>query len=67
MNKTETFTFSKVPQSVAELQQFPEATLDSPFKTTALTMLVLMRWEEDQEGCYSMLDFLRGPGKSQVS
>lgn len=61
MNKTETFTFSKVPQSVAELQQLPEATLDSPFKTTALAMLVLMRWEEDQEGCYSMLDFLRGP------
>ena len=50
MNKTETFTFSKVPQSVAELQQLPEATLDSPFKTTALTMLVLMRWEEDKEG-----------------
>lgn len=61
MNKTETFTFSKVPQSVAELQQLPEATLDSPFKTTALTMLVLMRWEEDKEGCHSMLDFLRGP------
>ena len=58
---TETFVFAKVPQNVAELQQFPEATLDSPFKTTALTMLVLMRWEEDKEGCYSMLDFLRGP------
>lgn len=61
MTKTETFTFQKVPQSVAELQQLPEATLDSPFKTTALTMLVLMRWEEDKEGCHSMLDFLRGP------
>lgn len=61
MNKQETFTFSKVPQSVEELQQMGEATLDSPFKTAALALLVLMRWEADINGCYAMLDFLRGP------
>ena len=61
MNKSETFTFDRVPQNVAELQQLKEATLDSPFKTTALTLLVLMQWETDKEGCYAMLDVLRGP------
>ncbi|MCR5455754.1 MAG: hypothetical protein K6F33_12275 [Bacteroidales bacterium] len=66
MNKQETFTFDKVPQNVAELQQMPESSLDSPFKTVALAMLVLMRWEEDMDGCYAMLDSLRGPDPMSV-
>lgn len=58
---TNSFTFDKVPQTVAEMQQMGEATLDTPFKTAALSLLALMRWEEDTNGCYAMLDFLRGP------
>lgn len=61
MNRQETFTFDKVPQSVAELQQLSEYSLDTPFKTAALAMLVLLRWETDVEGCHQMIDALRGP------
>ena len=61
MNKQETFTFDKVPQSVAELQSLSEYSLDTPFKTAALAMLVLLRWESDPEGVYQLIDALRGP------
>ena len=61
INRSETFTFSSVPASAAELAALPEANLDSPFKTTALTLLVLCRYEEDPAACFAMLDFLKGP------
>ena len=44
-NSSQTFTFSSIPNSVAELQSLPEASLDSPFKTTALVLLVLCNYE----------------------
>ena len=31
-NKRETFTFSALPESLAEMQALPEASLDTPFK-----------------------------------
>ena len=40
-NRSESFTFEKIPASVTELQALPEISLDSAFKTTALTVLVL--------------------------
>ena len=40
-NRRETFTFSALPESLAEMQVLPEAGLDSPFKTAALTVLAL--------------------------
>lgn len=39
----------------------PEASLDSPYKTTALTLLALLRFEHNPDACYAMLDALRGP------
>ena len=30
-NKRETFTFSSLPESLAEMQALPEASLDTPF------------------------------------
>lgn len=36
-NKRETFTFAALPESLAELQALPEASLDTPFKTAVLT------------------------------
>ena len=35
-NKSETFTFTALPESLAQMQALPEASLDSPFKTAAL-------------------------------
>lgn len=55
------FTFSAIPANPAGLMALPEAGLDTPHKTAALAMLALLRYEEDPEGCFAMLDALRGP------
>ena len=36
-NQTVTFTFQALPESLAQMQALPEASLDTPFKTAALT------------------------------
>lgn len=60
-NRSESFTFSSLPNSLAELQAMPEASLDSAFKTTALTIAVLCSYEKNPDGCIEMLNFLKGP------
>ncbi|MBR4881160.1 MAG: hypothetical protein IKU19_04460 [Clostridia bacterium] len=60
-NKSETFTFSALPESVAQLQALPEATLDSPFKTAALTLCALCAYAADKPTGIEMLNFLKGP------
>ncbi len=60
-NKKETFTFAKLPESVAELKNLPEASLDSPFKTAALTVLALCAYGADKAVGVEMLNFLKGP------
>jgi len=60
-NRTETFTFTKLPTSLAELQAMPEAKLDSPFATVALTLAALCYFETDHQATFEMLDFLKGP------
>lgn len=60
-NRTESFTFTALPESLAQLQAMPEAALDSPFKTTALTIAVLCAYEKNPDGCIEMLNFLKGP------
>lgn len=60
-NHKETFTFSSLPQTVDQLRALPEASLDSAFKTTALTILALCRYEQDPEASIAMLNFLKGP------
>ena len=62
-NHTETFTFTALPRSVAELQVLPEASLDSAFKTTALTLAALCNYEHNPEATIEMLDYLKGPGE----
>ena len=56
-----TFTFNSLPKNVQELQRLPEAKLDSPYATVALTILALTRYEESPEDCIEMLNFLKGP------
>ncbi|MBQ4568884.1 MAG: hypothetical protein IJA62_02310 [Ruminococcus sp.] len=60
-NKKETFTFSKLPESLEELQALPQASLDSPFKTAALSVLALCVYGADKERGIEMLNFLKGP------
>ena len=45
--KRETFTFTTIPRSVADLKALPESDLSTPFKTCALTMLVLLNYGDD--------------------
>ena len=62
-NHSETFTFTTLPTNVSQLQALPEASLDSAFKTTALTLVALCRYEHNPEESLAMLDFLKGPGE----
>jgi len=66
-NHTETFTFDALPQTVEALQALPEAKLDTAFKTTALTILALSRYESDPETAYAMLSWLKGPDDFSTS
>ena len=60
-NKSETFTFAALPESLAELQALPEAALDTPFQTAALTVLALCAYSADRQIGREMLNWLRGP------
>ena len=57
----EKIIFRKLPETLEELKVFPEATLNSPFKTAALTLAVLSRYGENPEATIEMLNFLKGP------
>lgn len=59
--KRETFVFKALPESVAELQALPEASMDTPYKTAALTVLALCAYAADKNIGTEMLNFLRGP------
>ena len=59
--KEMTFTFTALPESVAELQALPEASLDNPFKTAALALCALCAYGADKEVVTEMLNWLRGP------
>lgn len=60
-NSCETFCFQSLPESLAELQAYPEADLNSPFQTAALTVLALCAYAADQKIGTQMLNWLRGP------
>ena len=66
-NHTETFTFDALPQTLEALQTLPEAKLDTAFKTTALTILALSRYESDPQTAYAMLSWLKGPDDFSTS
>lgn len=60
-NKSETFTFTALPESLAEMQALPEAKLDTPFKTAALSVCALCAYAADKQIGTEMLNWLRGP------
>lgn len=62
-NHSESLTFSALPNSLSELQALPEASLDSAFKTTALTIAALCAYEKNPDACIEMLNFLKGPAE----
>lgn len=58
---SQTFIFNTLPESLAEMQALPQASLDSPFKTAALTVCALCAYAAKKEIGIEMLNFLRGP------
>ncbi len=60
-NKKETFTFASLPESLAEMQSLPEASLDDPYKTAALTVCAICAYAADKSIGTEMLNWLRGP------
>lgn len=62
-NHSESFTFALLPTNVLQMQALPEASLDSAFKTAALTIVALCRYEENPEEAIEMLNFLKGPAE----
>ena len=60
-NKRETFTFQALPESVEQMRALPEAAMDTPFKTAALTVCALCAFAADQAVGTDLLNFLRGP------
>ncbi|MCR5484506.1 MAG: hypothetical protein K6F09_02815 [Clostridiales bacterium] len=64
--KSETFTFEALPKNLEELKALPECDLSSPFKTAALTVLVLCNYGNDVEETYNMLNYIKGPRELSV-
>lgn len=57
----QTFTFAALPESLAQMQALPEAALQSPFQTAALTVCALCVYAADKNIGAEMLNWLRGP------
>ncbi len=62
-NHSESFIFDVLPTNVVELKALPEASLDSAFKTAALTIVALCRYEQNPDEAIAMLNFLKGPAE----
>ncbi len=60
-NQSASFVFTALPADLTELKALPEATLDSPYKTAALAVAALCRFEQDESAVHEMLNYLKGP------
>ena len=58
---SQTFTFTALPESLAQMQALPEAALQDPFQTAALTVCALCAYAADKNIGTEMLNWLRGP------
>lgn len=60
-NKSVKITFGSLPETLESFTTLPQAKLDTPFATTALTVLAFCFYPENKDLSLQMLDFLRGP------
>ena len=56
-----TFVFNALPESADEMRSLPEASLDTPYKTAALTVCALCAYAAAPAVGTQMLNFLKGP------
>lgn len=57
----QTFTFAALPESLAQMQALPEAVLQTPYQTAALTVLALCAYAAEERVGMEMLNWLKGP------
>ena len=60
-NKSVKIIFSSLPESYEAFTALPEAKMDNPFSTAALSVLAFCFYPENKDLSLQMLDFLRGP------
>lgn len=60
-NQVQTFTFQELPKNLCQLQELPEAALETPFQTAVLTVCALCVYGTDAAAGQEMLNWLRGP------
>lgn len=60
-NKSVKITFGFLPETLESFTALPQAKLDTPFATAALTVLAFCFYPENKDLSLKMLDFLRGP------
>lgn len=60
-NKSVKITWNSLPETLDGFKLLPEAKLDTPFATAALTILAFCFYPENKDLSLQMLDFLRGP------
>lgn len=60
-NESITFSFSALPESVEQMKALPEAAMDTPFKTAALTVCAFCAYAVAPEIGKEMVNFLKGP------
>ena len=58
---TYTVSFEKLPETLEEMKALPEASLQRPQDTAALTIAALNVYPNNKEEAIRMLDYLRGP------
>ena len=58
---TKEIRFSSVPSSLQAFQALPQASMETPYDTAALTVLALSLYPGNRDLSLSALDFLRGP------
>lgn len=61
VNSTQKIVFSALPETFEEFVALPEAKMETPFDTAAMTVLAFCFYPENKELSLRMLDFLKGP------
>lgn len=55
------YSFPALPESVSQLLTLPGVSFHDPFSVAAMAVAAFCRFPADREGCYAMLDAIKGP------
>ena len=60
-NKSQTVVFPSLPETLAGFTALPQAAMQTPFDTAALSALALCVYPLGKDECIAILNYLRGP------